>query len=194
MGIETKDNLGWHIADNPANYEPSRTNTFEFVITDIDRLLKAGVDDTGENGDDDYLTGGQEIVRLGVQKADVPHFSQGEIEVSRGNIKSYYAGAMSFDSGSIEVVDYIGKSGKSVLMAWQRLSGDAKTGMVGRAKDYKKECTLLEYTPDYELVRSWHLVGCWVTKLSESQFSMDSADKKIVTATIRYDRAYPEEI
>ncbi len=193
MAIETKDVLGWHIADNPANYEPARTNTFEFVITDIDRLLKAGVDETGENGDEDYIIGGQEIIRLAVQKADVPHFSQGEVEVSRGNIKSYYAGAMTFDSGTIEVVDYIGKSSKSVLMAWQRLSGDSKTGKVGLAKDYKKTCTLIEYSPDYTPVRSWTLVGCWVTKLSETQFNMDSADKKTISATIRFDRAYLED-
>lgn len=193
MPLETKDVLGWHIADNAANYEPARTNTFEFVITDIDKLLKAGVDETGDNGEEDYVTGGQEIIRLSVQKADVPHFSQGEVEVKRGNIKSYYAGEMTFDAGSIEVIDYIGKSGKSVLMAWQRLSGDSKTGKVGLAKDYKKTCTLIEYSPNYEQIRSWTLVGCWVTKLSESSFSMDSADKKVVTATIRYDRAYVEE-
>lgn len=193
MPITTKNNLGWHIADNPELYEPARTNTFEFVVTDIDKLLRAGVDDTGDNGAEDYVTGGQETIRLSVNKADVPHFSQGEIDISRGNIKSYYAGAMTFDAGSIEVIDYIGSSGKSVLMAWQRLSGDAKTGQVGRAKDYKKTCTLIEYTPDYEKIRSWTLVGCWVTKLNETAFSMDSADKKIITATIRYDRAYPEE-
>lgn len=192
MALETKDVLGWHIADNPANYEPARTNNFEFIITDIDSLLKAGVDDTGENGDEDYIKGGQEIIRLSVNKFDAPHFSQGEIEISRGNVKSHYAGTMTFESGTLEVVDYIGVNGKSVLMAWQRLSGDAKTGKVGRAKDYKKTCTLIEYTPDYEQVRSWTLVGCWVQKLSESQFDMESSNKKTVTAAIRYDRAYPE--
>lgn len=190
--LETKDVLGWHIADN-TSYEPARTNNFEFMITDIDKLLKAGVDDTGENGDEDFIKDGQEIIRLSVNKASVPHMSQGELEVSRGNIKSYYAGSITFEGGTIEVVDYIGVNGKSVLMAWQRLSGDAKTGRVGRAKDYKKDCILIEYSPDYEKIRSWTLKGCWVTGLSEPDFSFDSADKKVITAKIRFDRAIPEE-
>ena len=33
----------WHIADNPAIYEPARNNNFEFLIMDIDRMLRAGV-------------------------------------------------------------------------------------------------------------------------------------------------------
>lgn len=182
----------WHIADNPAIYEPARTNNFEFVITGIDNLLKSGVTEGGD--DDDYVTNGQEIIRLSVNKATVPHFTQGEISISRGNVKTYFAGQLEFGDGSIEVVDYIGASGKSVLMAWQALSGKAVNGLVGRAVNYKKECQLVEYSPDYsQKIRSWRLIGCWVKGLSESEFNQENADKKIVTATIRFDRAVVEE-
>ena len=190
--ISPKNANSWHIADNPATFEPARTNNFEFVITGIDSLLKAGVSEADAQ-DSDYIVNGQEIVRLSVNKASVPHFSQGEISVSRGNTKSYYAGTMEVSDGTLEVVDYIGASGKSVLMAWQRLSGNLAEGLVGRAVNYKKECILIEYTPDYEKVRSWRLLGCWVKGLSEGEYNQESSDKKVVTATIRYDRAIPME-
>ena len=182
----------WHIADNPAIYEPARTNNFEFVITGVDTLLKAGVRAESAQ-EDDYITNGQEVVRLSVNKSTVPHFTQQEISVSRGNTKTYFAGPIEYSDGSIEVIDYIGASGKSVLMAWQALSGKAVAGLVGRAKDYKKECELVEYSPDYQKIRSWRLVGCWIKGLSEQEFNQEGADKKIITATIRFDRAIPEE-
>ena len=186
---------GWHIADNPSLYEPARTNNFEFLIMDSDLLLKAGALEEEAEGDDSaYLRNGQEIIRLGVNKAFVPHFSQGEIAISRGNTKTYFAGPIEYKDGTIDVIDYIGASGKSILMAWQALSGKSVKGTVGRARDYKKDCVLIEYSPDYtQKLRSWRLKGCWIKDLSEPDYNHESSDKKVVTATIRYDRAIPEE-
>ena len=183
---------GWHIADNKAIYEPARSNNFEFIITGIDSLLKAGV--LPEQADEeDFITNGQEIVRLGVNKATVPHFTQQEIVVNRGNTKTYYAGTMEFSEEPIDVIEYIGASGKSVLMAWQAQSGKPINGLVGRAADYKHDCFLIEYTPDYQRVRSWRLIGCWIKGLSEPEYTHENGDKRAVTATIRYDRAIPED-
>lgn len=193
--IDVKSANSWHIADNPSIYEPARNNNFEFLILDIDNLLKAGITEEEAEGDDSaYLKNSQEVIRLSVNKAPVPHFSQSEISVSRGNTKTYFAGPIEYKPGNVEVIDYVGASGKSVLMAWQALSGKAKDGTVGHAKDYKKTCILIEYDTDYShKLRSWILKGCFITGLDESDFSHESADKKTVTATIRYDRAIPEE-
>lgn len=193
--VSVVDANSWHIADNPSIYEPARNNNFEFLVMGVDNLLKAGVLESEAEGDESaYLNDGQEIIRLSVNKAPVPHFSQSEISISRGNVKSYYAGPIEYKEGTLEVIDYIGASGKSILMAWQALSGKSVKGLVGRAKDYKKECILVEYSPDYsEKLRSWRLKGCWIKELSEDDFSHESPDKKIVRATIRYDRAIPEE-
>jgi hypothetical protein len=57
--------------------------------------------------------------------------------------------------------------------------------------DYKKTCTLIEYTPDYQIVRKWRLDGCWVKAVTESDFSMEDAAKRMITANIRFDRAMP---
>ena len=57
--------------------------------------------------------------------------------------------------------------------------------------DYKKDCTLIEYTPDYKQVRYWELKGCWISELSEEPFDMNNGDKREISATIQYDRAIP---
>ena len=56
-------------------------------------------------------------------------------------------------------------------------------------KDYKKTCTLIEYTQDFEQIRSWTLYGCWISALSEDAFDKESDGKRQITATIEYDRA-----
>jgi hypothetical protein len=59
-------------------------------------------------------------------------------------------------------------------------------------KDYKKTCTLYEYTQDYELIRTWRLDGCFVTKVGSDPFDRESDGKRKVTAEISYDRALVE--
>ncbi len=184
----------YHMIDsaNPSLYEISRSNNFELIVTGIDSLLKAGAkvdEDTAEDGD--YTSGGEEAVRLSVIKTTVPHFTQEEIEIKRGNMKMYAAGVPTYTEGTLEVNDFIGLNGKSVLQAWQRLSFDATSEKVGRMVDYKKSCTLIEYSPDYQLIRKWRLDGCWVKGLTEPEFSMEDGAKRTITATIRYDRALP---
>lgn len=138
----------WHLADNPNIYEPMRNNTFELVVHDIENLQRAGVNDGT-----DIIKDGQETIRFTVNKVTIPNFTQSVIEIRRSNTVVKFAGPMSFENGSMEVIDYIGADSKSVLMAWQALSGNINTEAVGRAKDYKKRATLIEYTPDFKPVR-----------------------------------------
>lgn len=178
----------YHLGDNPTLYDPQRSNTFEFVVTGIDNLLRAGYDGTEENA---YITDAQETLRLSVDSASIPMFSQTPIEIKRGNSTIKFAGTPTFDSGNITVIDYMGADTKSALMAWQALGYNVKTDRVGNAADYKKDCYLLEYTPDFSrIVRQWLLKGCFVSGLSEDAFSMNGGgDKKIISANISYDRA-----
>ena len=98
-----------------------------------------------------------------------------------------------FSAGSLTVNDYIGADAKSVLMAWQNLSYDVVHDTINsNAAAYKKECMLVEYTPDYKLIRKWKMYGCWVSKIDEGEFDMNNADKRTITATIQYDKAVPD--
>lgn len=58
--------------------------------------------------------------------------------------------------------------------------------------DYKKTCYLMEFDPSFNLVRTWKLIGCWVSAISENDFTMGSAGEKTISATITFDRAIPE--
>ena len=177
----------YHLADNPDLYDPMRNNSFEFVVTGLDKLLRVGADGSEENA---YITNAQEVLRLSVDSASIPMFTQEVIPVKRGNSTIKFAGTPSFASGSLVVNDWIGADSKSALMAWQNLSYNVKTDRVGNAADYKKDCWLIEYTPDYtKQVRQWQLKGCFISGLSEDAYSMSSDGKKTISATIEYDRA-----
>lgn len=185
-----------HISNNLANYEAARNAFFTLNVdfripgTDTINLLKP--DYTGDPAaaeETDYITGADEGLRLNVTKAPVPHFSIGTEEFRRGNDVVKFATIPTWDAGTIEVDDVVGIRTKDILMSWQYLAYNPNTRLGGRMRDYKKTCTLLEYTQDYELVRTWTLEGCFITKLSEGDFDRENDGKRKITVEISYDRA-----
>lgn len=185
-----------HISNNLANYEAARNAFFTLNVdfripgTDTINLLKP--DYTGDPAAaeaTDYITGADEGLRLNVTKAPVPHFSIGTEEFRRGNDVVKFATIPTWDAGTIEVDDVVGIRTKDILMSWQYLAYNPNTRLGGRMRDYKKTCTLLEYTQDYELVRTWTLEGCFITKLSEGDFDRENDGKRKITVEISYDRA-----
>lgn len=88
------------------------------------------------------------------------------------------AGLPDFSEGSVVIDDFIGADGKSILMAWQNLSYNVDTQMVGYMSDYKKDCHLIEYDVNYKIVRTWKLYGCWISGISQSEFDHDNGDKR----------------
>ena len=182
----------YHLSDNPALYEPSRNNAFEFVVNSrINTLVQAGItlpDDTT------MLTGIQDVIKLSVSEASVPHFDLGVIEIKRGNSTMKFAGTPTFNEYSIKCNDYVGAKTKAILLAWQALAYDVAKDVVNLAVNYKFDCQLVEYTTDYSrIIRTWTLKNCWVRSLSEGSFTHDSNDKRTIDVTIIYDRAIPEE-
>jgi len=189
---ETKPGLGtYHMANASNLYEIQRGNNFEFVVVfGEEPLIRAGL----TTPDDWTKTPGeaQEILRMSVSEAFIPHFTQNAVEVKRGNTTIKYAGTPEFQGGELTFNDFIGADTKSILMAWQNLSYNVATEKVGLASDYKKEALLIEYTPDLQKVRQWHLYGCWISALSESSYSSENSDKHQVSCTITYDKAILE--
>lgn len=181
------ENIGaYHLSNNPTVYEPARTNNFRFVVTGLDNLRRVGTDETDS---DAVIQNAQELLEFSVVSATLPLFTQSPIEIRRGNSVMKAAGLPTFTDGSLVINDYIGADGKSILMAWQNLSYNVDTQMVGLMSDYKKNCWLIEYSPDYKIVRQWILYGCWVSGLSQDAFNMEDGDKRTITATIAYDYA-----
>lgn len=174
------------LANNPSLYQPQETNHFEFIVEDIDNILRPGASGDEENA---RIANAGEVLRVSVSQAFVPHFTQNPIEIKRGNSTIKVAGTPTFDSGSLVLNDFIGAETAVILAAWQNLSYNVETEKVGLMSDYKKQAWLVEYTPDYQVVRKWILYGCWVSGLSEGTLSYESNEKNQITATIQYDYA-----
>jgi hypothetical protein len=180
-----------HISTNLANYEAARTGFFSLIVDDsIDNIISAAYSgDPKDATSGDKIARAQETLKLNVVKAPVPHFTITPLEYKRGNDTVKFAGVPEFQSGSITVDDVVGMDTKSILMAWQALAYNVYTRKGGRMKDYKKNCTLIEYTQDFEQIRSWTLYGCWISGISESEFDKENDGKRQITADIQYDRA-----
>ena len=172
----------YYLADNPQFYEPQRSNTFKFYVSS----LKGALDGWNASTDTDE----DQALELSVKSSSVPHFSIEKITINRGNNQMHFAGKPTFSDGSLVIHDYIGAHTKEILMAWQRQAYNVETEKVGLAKDYKRTAYLLEYTPTFQLVRTWVLEGCWLSSISEGSFDHDSADARTIDATIVYDKAY----
>ena len=183
-----------HISTNLADYEAARTGFFSLIVDDIDNIIKATyTGDSSAATNSDKIAKAQEVLKLNVVKAPTPHFSLEVLRYKRGNDTVTFAGVPTYESGNIVVDDVVGLDTKSILMAWQGLAYNAHTRKGGRMKDYKKTATLIEYTQDFEQVRSWTLYGCWISNISESEFDRENDGKRQITAKVEYDRAVMNE-
>lgn len=182
-----------HISTNLANYEAARSGFFSLIVDNIDSIIKASY--TGDHSaaaEADKIKKAQEILKLNVTNAPVPHFQLQKLSYKRGNDTVNFAGVPEFSDGEITVDDVVGLDTKSILMAWQGLAYNVHTRKGGRMKDYKKDCTLVEYTQDFEQIRSWKLYGCWISNITEDAFNKEQDGKRAIRATIVYDRAIME--
>lgn len=183
--------LNWgsyHISSNLKDYEVARSNFFTLVVHDLDGIVRSDFGEV-EPQEADRINNAQEVLKLSVTKASVPHFDIDVIEVRRGNSVIKYAGLPKFDAGSVEVQDYVGLRTKDALMAWQAAAYDVVNDFGGRAVNYKKNCTLYEYTQDFEEIRHWELIGCFITGITEDDFDVAGDGDRKLSATIQYDRA-----
>jgi hypothetical protein len=185
-----------HISENLSAYEAARNSFFVFYVdpTQLTNLYSPDFDpDSGEaKVEDGTRFDGQmasDALRLNVVKSSVPNFTIEPMEYRRGNDVVKFAGVPTFKDGSITVDDVVGLRTKDMLYAWQYLAYNPITRKGGRMKDYKKTCTLIEYTQDYEQIRYWTLYGCFITGIDEGDFDRESDGKRQMTVSISYDRA-----
>lgn len=181
-----------HISKQLENYEAARTGFFTMMpMNSDDSVLQLIADKMKEYaGDFSYDPAQiQEALKLNVIKAKIPHFSVETLSYRRGNEVVKFAGVPTFDEGSITVDDIVGIDTKSMLEAWLELAYDLNTRTGGRMYEYKMDWLLTEYTQDYRPVRTWRLVGCFISALSEDDFDKTSDGARQISATIQYDRA-----
>ena len=178
------DKLGtYYLADNPKHYEIQRQNNFVFYVEGLNKKLNIPQNKYAQDNAED-------VIKLSVASGFTPFFTISPITLKRGNNAMKFAGNPEFGSGTLTVNDFIGAGSKDIFYAWQQKAYNVETEKVGLQSDYKKDAYLIEYTPDYQIVRTWKLLGCWCSGLSGSDYNHDSAEKQNFNATIEYDKAY----
>ena len=193
-GTDEQSLTAARISTNLANYEAARSGFFTLIVPDLNNIPRVNYTGAWENAapsadSKNVIAQAEESLRLNVIKFDVPHFSVAVHEYRRGNDVVKYAGIPTFGQGNLVVDDIVGIDTKSILMAWQNLTYNVRSRKGGRMVNYKRDCTLTEYTQDYEIVRSWTLYGCFISALSEDSFDRNNDGPRQITATIEYDRA-----
>ena len=180
-----------HISSNLRAYEAARSSFFTLIVDDLTNLLKPSYKgDPAAATENDYIKNAQEIVKLNVVKFNFKDFSVDTLEYRRGNDVVRFAGLPKWEAGSLVIDDIVGLDTKSILTAWKYLTYNPHTRKGGRMVDYKKTCTLCEYTQDYQLIRTWTLEGCFITDLDSPEWDKEGGDdKRQITATLSYDRA-----
>lgn len=160
--------LGSMHLSNSRTYEVQRVHNFEVVIEGL-----------------------PETVTLSVISFPIPETSNGVISLKHGNADVKVAGAAEFSDGQLVVRDAIVADIERVLYEWRRQVYDPTTDRIGWAAEYKKQGYVHQYAPDGTHVRTWKIIGMWPSAMSASEMNNESSDKKNITLTIQYDRAYP---
>ena len=146
-----------HISAGLDMYEAARSGFFVFQPANADDdVLKIIAEKLKEfNTESEFDSKKiQELMKLNVTKAKVPHFSVEVLKYRRGNEEVKFAGVPTFESGSISIDDIVGVDTKSIIEAWLELAYDLKTRTGGRMYEYKMDCNLIEYTQDYRPIRT----------------------------------------
>lgn len=174
----------WHLTNNDqgrALYEPARSTDFELFVYGLSDLVEGTSEEEA-----------QEVIRIAVATAPVPHYTINPLRQRRGNSVQTFAGTPEFDQGEIQLYDWIGVNTKSILLAWQKKASNLETGKTGILTDYKKNAVLCEYSPDGQIVRAWDIYGCWINAVREDPFNhADPQAERRITATMQYDMAIP---
>lgn len=183
----------YHISNNTVEYNPQRKNNFSLVVQGLTNLGRVGSVLTDSNGNtiaSETIDNGQEQLVLALRSADVPTVTQQPIPINRGNSTIKFAGKPEFNTLNLEFYDYIGSDVKDTLLAWQNLSYNTKYDYTGNAREYKKDCQLLQLTPKGEIVRYWEIKGAWLQTVEPGNYSVDSGDEaQTISATLVYDWA-----
>ena len=172
----------YHMVKN-TDFEPQRTNNFEFQISGLQNLIMVGGKKVPANI--------SEVITLSVASYSAPTLSISPIDINYANNLIHFAGKPSFQSSNLTINDYIGLDVERLLMAWMNTVYNPETQEIGNAVDYKKVAYLIEYDPQGRTARQWQLNGCFPTSISLGSFDQSGNSVRTLTMDITFDNAIP---
>lgn len=185
----------YHIASNSDLLEPQRVNNFELqIVFTANELVMPNIDPKSENVKYINAQVASDTLRLAVTKDSVPNFELSVLEQQHGNNKTKFVGKPKYSDMPITCNEYIGRNAKFILQAWQHLCYDPHNQEIGLAKKYKKTAYLMEYTPDWQLVSTTAIYGCWPSSVTFTDNDNTQEGSKTIDCTIQYDYFLPLDI
>lgn len=136
------------------------------------------------------IKGLSEELTLHVRSANLPSVSFDTLSTRYGNEENKQAGNRSFNDLSLTVHDAVGLDMERQLHAWQQQVQNTRTGVMGYASDYKRTAIITEYTINGEVRSRWEFRGVWPSSISFGDLSRDGTDKKSLSMTLTYDKAW----
>lgn len=132
------------------------------------------------------------LLRLSLSSHGMPNHSGEVIKIRKGNEEIKFNGQETFEDIDISWTDWIGADIENVVSAWDGLRYNPVTGFSHPAKNYKKYGTIVQYSPDGKIVRTWKLMGIWLNAVKFGEYNRSNNDHREISATIHVDKAYPE--
>lgn len=121
-------------------------------------------------------------------------------ETTESNDVNYFnqtiktAGRTTFETSNLVLRDAIDYDTEKQFLNWRNKVYNPKTGIMGIAEDYKIPATVIEYTPNGEQMREWHLEGCWPSGVEYGELTYEDGGEKQISVTITYDFAYRTDL
>lgn len=134
------------------------------------------------------ISGVADNVMLLLKNFPLPSSSNEVIGVKHGNSTIKVPGAVTYDSGDMEVYDSVDQDTELELYNWRQQVYNDQTGAMD--PNCKKTATVTEYTADGSVGRQWKMFGVWPSSYKPGAMQADGNDLKTISMTLEYDWAY----
>jgi len=153
-----------HLA-NSWHTQAQMTNWYQIVIPDLDEVC------------------------FMVRQCNLPVLTTSPVQLPYGNSVAKVPGQASWDASTFSFLDLIGKDIEEKLLSWHYCVYDPDTGAQGWIEQFKKDVHIVQYGPDGQAQRPWHMYGCWPSRVDPGQMNSENASAKVLQVTIEFDRA-----
>lgn len=114
-----------------------------------------------------------------IQDVKVPEIEIGSVEHGATNYNKKTAGGVSYSDAELQhIVQEDG--GDNFAWEWLQKAQNTDTGQGGLTKDYYKDVIFKELAPNGTTLSRYLWEGCWVKKISTSNFKRGKQDENVI--------------
>jgi len=130
-------------------------------------------------------------LQISLKSVSLPKETTTPLELPYLNTTLKYAGKTEIDDFGAVFYDFLDMPTFQYLSEWRKQVFDQDTMQMGLASEYKKDDFILRLLGgklNDDFIRSWKLIGLWLSTLDPGDADMDSAEEIQVNCTLVADR------